>query len=181
MLTEGERAPELGIPDAHGETVTLAGLRGKKVVVYFYPRDDTPGCTVEACGFRDHDAAIAAAGAVVLGISPDDAKSHAKFARKHGLPFRLLCDPDHRVAEAWGAWGEKSMYGKKYMGVLRSTFLVDEQGRIARAWPKVKVDGHAAEVLAAVRGEAGPPPAKPKARKPAAKKKPAAQKKTRKR
>jgi peroxiredoxin Q/BCP len=121
-------------------------------VLYFYPKDDTSGCTKEACGFRDSWRDVQRLGAVVLGVSPDGVTSHAKFKQKYSLPFPLLADERHEVAEAYGVWGEKSMYGRKYMGVLRSTFVIDEQGRIARVFEKVKPEGHAAEVLAALNG-----------------------------
>lgn len=180
MLQAGDAAPEFTLQDGSGTTVSLRDLRGRKVVVYFYPKDETPGCTIEACGFRDQGPGLAASGAEVLGISPDGVDSHARFAAKFALPFRLLCDPQHQVAEAFGAWGERTLYGRKFMGILRSTFLLDEAGRVARVWPRVRVEGHAEEVLAAIRGEA-PPAAKRPARKqkkrPAAQKKPAARQK----
>jgi peroxiredoxin Q/BCP len=156
MPTEGAAAPDFTLPDQNGNPVHLAELRGRKVVLYFYPKDDTPGCTIEACGFRDSHASIQATGAVVLGVSPDDAQSHQKFIGKFSLPFTLLSDVDHQVAEAYGAWGEKNMYGRPYMGILRSTFLIDEQGNVQKAWPKVSPQGHDQEVLAAIRGEAAP-------------------------
>ena len=138
------------MPDPSGKKVKLSDFAGKKVVLYFYPKDDTPGCTTEACGFRDAHDRIAARNAVVLGISPDPAKRHDAFIAKFGLPFTLLSDEDHKVAEAYGAWGEKSLYGKKTMGILRSTFLIDERGRIVKVFRKVKPAGHAEEVLAAL-------------------------------
>jgi peroxiredoxin Q/BCP len=150
MLKPGDRAPAFTLPSDSGETVSLAGLKGKRVVLYFYPRDDTSGCTVEACEFRDHWDRVTAAGAVVLGVSPDGIASHRKFRDKHRLPFPLLVDEDHRVAERYGAWGEKSMYGRKYQGILRTTVLIDAEGRVSRVFPKVKPKGHAAEVLAAL-------------------------------
>ena len=150
MLSPGDPAPPFSLQSDSGQTVSLESLRGKKAVLYFYPKDDTPGCTVEACEFRDNWRAVQATGARVFGISPDGVESHQKFRRKYQLPFPLLADPDHRVAEAYGAWGEKVLYGKKRMGILRSTYIVDEQGRIARVFPKVKPEGHAAEVLAAL-------------------------------
>src|SRR5690349_10683647 len=153
MLQEGQKAPGFSLADQHGKTWSLTDLRGKNVVVYFYPKDDTPGCTVEACGFRDLYKDLEDAGAVVLGLSPDDTKSHKKFADKYQLPFTLLSDEGHKVAEAYGAWGEKNNYGKKYMGILRSTFLVGPDGGVKKAWPKVSPAGHNAEVLAAIRGE----------------------------
>jgi peroxiredoxin Q/BCP len=152
MPTVGEPAPDFELPDASGNPVRLSSLRGKKVVLYFYPKDMTPGCTQEACDFRDRHAEIEAAGAVVLGISPDSPKRHGKFAEKYALPFTLLADEDSAVATAYGVWKEKSMYGRTFMGIARSTFLIDEAGVITRMWPKVKVAGHGDEVLAAVKG-----------------------------
>jgi len=143
-------APEFSLPADDGTTVTLAGLRGKSVVLYFYPKDDTSGCTTEACEFRDSWKDVQQSGAVVLGVSPDPVTSHQKFKQKYRLPFPLLADTDHRVADAYGAWGEKSMYGRKYRGILRTTFLIDPAGRIARVFEKVRPEGHAAEVLAAL-------------------------------
>lgn len=150
MLEVGQTAPEFELNDGAGNRVRLADFRGRKVVLYFYPKDATPGCTQEACDLRDRHGEIRAAGAVVLGVSPDTEQSHRKFAAKHGLPFPLLADPEHAAAEAYGVWKEKSMYGRTYMGIERSTFLIDEEGRIAAIWPKVKVSGHADAVLAAV-------------------------------
>ena len=147
----GSKAPAFSLPADSGETVSLSGLKGKPVVLYFYPRDDTPGCTVEACEFRDSWADVRKTGAVVLGVSPDGVSSHGKFRAKFKLPFPLLADADHAVAEAYGAWGEKSMYGKKYQGVLRSTFVIGPDGKIARVFEKVKPKGHAGEVLEALR------------------------------
>ena len=152
MPKPGSRAPAFSLPADDGSTVTLKGLAGKPVVLYFYPKDDTSGCTVEACEFRDSWAAVKKAGAVVLGVSPDPVESHVKFRRKFNLPFPLLADVDHKVAEAYSAWGEKSMYGRKYHGILRTTFVIDGKGVIARVFEKVKPKGHAAEVLAAVEG-----------------------------
>jgi len=151
MLKAGDRAPAFTLPADDGSTVSLAGLAGRPVVLYFYPKDDTSGCTTEACGFRDAWADVRATGAVVLGVSPDGVASHARFRAKHRLPFPLLADTDHAVAERYGVWGEKSMYGRKYQGILRTTFLIDAEGRIARVFEKVKPKGHAAEVLAALR------------------------------
>jgi peroxiredoxin Q/BCP len=148
----GRPAPPFALKTDGGGEVSLDALRGRRVVLYFYPKDDTSGCTREACDFRDAMAEFDAAGAVVIGVSPDGVESHDRFRRKHGLPFRLASDPDHKVAEAYGVWVEKSMYGRKYMGVERATFLIDENGRIARIWRKVKVPGHVGEVLAASRG-----------------------------
>jgi thioredoxin-dependent peroxiredoxin len=152
VLETGGKAPEFSLPADDGTTVTLASLRGKNVVLYFYPKDDTSGCTKEACEFRDTWKEVKESGAVVLGVSPDSVSSHQKFKQKYRLPFPLLADTDHRVAAAYGAWGEKSMYGRKYQGILRTTFLIDPEGRIARVFEKVRPAGHAAEVLAALRG-----------------------------
>jgi len=151
MLNLGDKAPPFSLPSDEGGTVRLADLKGRKVVLYFYPKDDTSGCTTEACEFRDSWAAVKAAGAVVLGVSPDGIASHQKFRKKYKLPFPLLADEDHAVAEQYGAWGEKSMYGRKYRGILRSTFIIDEAGRLMKAFSKVKPKGHAAEVLAVLR------------------------------
>lgn len=150
MLKPGDKAPTFSLASDGGATIALKDLKGKKVVLYFYPKDDTSGCTTEACEFRDNWRAVQAAGAIVLGVSPDSVASHDKFKAKFKLPFSLLADPDHAVAQAYGAWGEKSMYGRKYQGILRSTFVIDESGRIATVFPKVKPKGHAAEVLAAL-------------------------------
>jgi peroxiredoxin Q/BCP len=151
MLGTGVKAPDFSLPADDGSTVTLAELKGRKVVLYFYPKDDTSGCTKEACGFRDSWQDVQRTGAVVLGVSPDDVASHRKFKRKYDLPFPLLADTDHRVAEAYGAWGEKSMYGRRYMGILRTTFVIDGEGRIVHVFEKVKPEGHAGEVLAVLR------------------------------
>lgn len=150
MLKPGAKAPSFSLPSDSGSPVALKDLKGKTVVLYFYPKDDTSGCTTEACEFRDNWKAVKAAGAVVLGVSPDAVASHARFKVKYKLPFPLLADADHAVAEAYGAWGEKSMYGRKYMGILRSTFVIDGAGRIVKIFEKVKPKGHAAEVLAAL-------------------------------
>ena len=147
---EGDRAPAFALADAAGNTVKLSDFAGKKVILYFYPKDDTPGCTAEACGFRDAHAAIGKRNAVVVGVSPDPPGSHARFAAKFGLPFTLLCDPGHEAARAYGAWGEKNLYGKKSTGILRTTVIIGETGRIERVFRKVKAAGHAAEVLAAL-------------------------------
>jgi peroxiredoxin Q/BCP len=177
MLKAGDEAPDFSLPADDGSRISLAALKGKSVVVYFYPRDDTPGCTVEAVDFTKALPAFAKAGAVVLGVSRDSLASHGKFRDKHKLKVRLLSDPDLDVHRAYGAWGEKTMYGKKVEGVLRSTFLIDPAGRIRRAWPSVKVAGHADAVLAELTGAAEKTSAakKPAAKKPAAKK-PAAKK-----
>ncbi|MEO8201769.1 MAG: thioredoxin-dependent thiol peroxidase [Gemmatimonadota bacterium] len=150
MLKAGDKAPAFTLPSDEGETVSLKDLKGKTVVLYFYPRDDTSGCTVEACEFRDSWGDVKKAGAVLLGVSPDGVASHRKFKQKFTLPFPLLADEDHKVAEAYGAWGEKSMYGRKYQGILRSTFVIGPTGRILKVFEKVKPRGHAAEVLASV-------------------------------
>ena len=150
MLSEGDAAPDFTLQDENGEPVTLSKLRGETVVLYFYPRADTPGCTTQACGVRDRGADYAEAGARVIGISPDEVEAIAKFAGKYDLGFTLLADPDHAVAEAYGAWGEKSMYGKKYMGTLRTTFIIDPKGKIAKVFPKVQPKKHDALVLKAL-------------------------------
>jgi peroxiredoxin Q/BCP len=150
MLTEGDLAPGFTLPDQHGDPVSLADLRGQTAVIYFYPRADTPGCTIQACGVRDRRADYERAGARVIGVSPDPVKAIARFADKHSLDFTLLADEDHSVAEAYGVWGEKKMAGKTYMGVTRSTFIVDPDGRIARAFPKVSPKGHDDVVLEAL-------------------------------
>ena len=150
LLKPGARAPAFSLPAHDGSTVSLKDFRGKKVVLYFYPKDMTSGCTVEACEFRDNWNAVQKSGAVVLGVSPDGPGSHEKFRKKYDLPFPLLADEGHAVAAAYGAWGEKSMYGRKYMGILRTTFIIDGAGRISRIFEKVKPRGHAAEVLEAL-------------------------------
>ena len=150
MISAGDRAPDFTLSDQHGEEVSLAGLRGKKVVLYFYPKADTPGCTTQACGVRDHSADYAAAGAVVLGVSKDPVERIAAFDDKHALGFPLLSDEDHSVAEAYGVWVEKSMYGRKYMGMARTTFVIDEKGKVTHAFPKVSPKTHDEEVLAAL-------------------------------
>ena len=151
MPDVGDKAPAFSLEDQSGETVKLSDFKGKTVVLYFYPKDDTPGCTREACAFRDEHSALKKAGAVVLGVSPDSGPSHAKFAGKYKLPFPLLADTDHAVSGKYGAWGEKTLYGRKFMGITRSTFLIDPSGKVARVWPKVKVDGHVDQVLEAIR------------------------------
>lgn len=146
-LKEGDKAPAFALSDSAGNRVRLSDFAGKKVVLYFYPKDSTPGCTTEACEFRDLQAPFAEKNAAIVGISPDPPESHSKFASKYSLPFKLLCDPTHETAEKYGAWGEKNMYGKKSMGILRTTVIIDEKGRIAKIFRKVKAAGHAATVL----------------------------------
>lgn len=148
MLKEGDKAPDFSAKDQDGRDVKLADFAGKRVVLYFYPKDDTPGCTKEACSFRDADDVFKAHGIKVLGVSTDSEKSHQKFISKFQLPFDLLADTDKQIVEAYGVWGEKSMYGKKYMGTLRKTFLIDD-GKIVKIFEKVNVSEHAQEVLAA--------------------------------
>jgi peroxiredoxin Q/BCP len=148
MPQEGDLAPDFTLPADDGSTVTLSELRGSRVILYFYPKDDTSGCTAQACEFRDSLPAIEEKGARVLGVSPDPVRSHQKFKSKYDLNFPLLADEDHQVAEAYGVWKEKSMYGRTYWGIERSTFLIDEEGRIARAWRKVKFKGNAGLVAA---------------------------------
>ena len=150
-LEPGAKAPAFALQSDDGTTITLSGLKGRPVALYFYPKDDTPGCTKQACAFRDRHAEFAELGAAVLGISADDAESHAKFRAKFALNFPLLIDSGHQVAEQYGAWREKNLYGKKSMGIQRSTYLLDAAGMIARVWKKVRVEGHDAEVLAALR------------------------------
>lgn len=147
----GSEAPDFTLPSDQGETIQLKKLRGQIVVLYFYPKDDTPGCTREACSFRDAQAEMKKLGAVVLGISADDIASHQKFRSKHRLNFPLLADVDHRVAEAYGAWREKTRFGKKTMGIQRSTFLIDKDGIVRKVWKNVQVDGHDQQVLQAIR------------------------------
>ena len=149
-LREGAPAPAFTLPSSEGRDVSLAELRGKHVVVYFYPKDDPPGCTVEAKGFRDARAELERRGAVVLGVSKDSVESHCRFRDKHSLDFPLLSDREGSVVAAYGAWGEKNMYGKKSMGIIRSTVVIAPDGRVKKVFPKVKVDGHVAEVLAAI-------------------------------
>lgn len=150
-LKEGSKAPDFTLMDDSGAKVKLSALADKTVVLYFYPRADTPGCTREACSFRDHHGEILARGAVVLGVSPDQPAALAKFKQKYSLPFPLLADSDHKAAEKYGVWVEKNMYGKKTMGIERSTFII-HQGKIARIFRKVKVDGHTEQVLAELGG-----------------------------
>ena len=150
MPQAGDRAPGFTLPSDEGRTISLEELRGSPVVLFFYPKDDTSGCITEACEFRDRWADVREAGAVVLGVSPDPVTSHVRFRKKYSLPFPLLADVDHSVAEAYGVWGEKSMYGRKYQGIHRTTFLIGPDGRIARVFEKVKPEGHAGQVLAAL-------------------------------
>jgi thioredoxin-dependent peroxiredoxin len=150
MLSEGDKAPDFALPDQSGEQVRLSDLRGETVVLYFYPRASTPGCTTQACGVRDRRADYAAAGGRVIGISPDEVKAIDKFAAKHDLDFTLLADADHAVAEAYGTWVKKAMYGKKYMGVQRATFIIGPDGRIAKVFPKVSPKQHNDLVLKAL-------------------------------
>ncbi|HSR70946.1 MAG TPA: thioredoxin-dependent thiol peroxidase [Kiloniellales bacterium] len=149
--TPGKQAPDFTLPTDGGGTVRLEDLRGRKVVLYFYPKDDTPGCTKEACGFRDSLPDFSKLGAEVIGISKDSVARHDRFKAKYELPFTLASDEDGKVCEAYGTWIEKSMYGRKYMGIDRATFLIDETGVLRREWRKVKVPGHVEEVLAAAR------------------------------
>jgi thioredoxin-dependent peroxiredoxin len=150
MPKEGEQAPDVALPDEHGTVHRLADQRGRWTILYFYPKDDTPGCTVEACEFRDTNETIRDRGAEVWGVSPQGAASKRAFREKFDLPFTLLADEKHEVAEAYGSWVEKENYGRKYMGTARTTFLIDPEGRIAKVWPKVKPEGHAADVLRAL-------------------------------
>jgi thioredoxin-dependent peroxiredoxin len=150
VIEEGKPAPDFELPTDSGETIKLSELRGKPVVLYFYPKDDTPGCTTQACGIRDAYGEFERAGAVVLGVSPDNERSHVKFKDKYELPFTLLADTDHSVAEQYGVWGQKSFAGKKYMGVNRSTFVIDADGNVKRAMHDVKPASHADDVLEAL-------------------------------
>ena len=151
MTTEGDKVPDFSLKADDGTTVTPATLAGKKVVLFFYPKDDTPGCTKEACGFRDAFPQFGEIDAVVLGVSPDSLESHRKFKQKYQLPFRLLSDEGHRLADAFGVWKQKSMYGLKFMGIERTTVIIDRKGRVARIFPRVKVPGHVEDVERAVR------------------------------
>ena len=150
MLAVGDKAPQFTLNDADGNKVKLSDFKGKKVVLYFYPKDLTPGCTVEACAFRDDVGALNKIGAVVLGVSADSEKTHGKFRAKHNLNFPLLADVDHEVSEKYGAWQEKSMYGRKYWGIARITYIIDEKGKVAKAYEKVKPAGHSEEVIEAI-------------------------------
>jgi peroxiredoxin Q/BCP len=160
MLKIDDPAPAFTLPSTTGKDLALSEMRGKKVVLYFYPKDDTPGCTKESCNFRDNMARLKGHGAAVLGVSRDTIASHAKFRAKYGLPFELLSDPDAQVGKAYGAFGKKMMYGKPVTGTIRSTFLIDEKGRIAAIWSPVRVEGHVDQVLAALGGGTAPKPAK---------------------
>ncbi len=151
MLEEGQKAPDFTVATDQDEQIALSSLQGKTVVLYFYPKDDTPGCTKEACGFRDLNADFAAAGATILGVSPDSVASHQKFRDKFNLDFPLLADAEKEIAQLYGVWKEKNMYGRKYMGVERTTFVIDSQGVIRNVFPKVKVAQHPEAVLEAVR------------------------------
>ncbi len=147
FLQQGDKAPAFKGINQHGEPVKLTDYKGKKLVLYFYPKDSTPGCTAEACDLRDNYQQFIANGYEILGVSPDSAKSHVKFIEKYELPFSLLADEDHSIAESFGAWGEKSMYGKKYMGILRSTFVIDEKGKIEKVIEKVNTKAHTQQLL----------------------------------
>jgi thioredoxin-dependent peroxiredoxin len=149
-LEPGSKAPAFTLTSDSGEKIKLSQLKGSPVVLYFYPKDDTPGCTKEACAFRDAEKKLAKSKAIVLGVSPDTVESHVKFRDKYSLNFPLLADPEHKVADMYGAWREKNMYGKKSMGIQRSTFLIDAMGKIAKVWKKVSVEGHDQEVLEAI-------------------------------
>lgn len=151
MVQEGKKAPAFSLPDQNGNIVSLKKFAGKNVVLYFYPKDNTSGCTKEACSFRDSIGEIEALNAVVIGISPDSTASHAKFAGKFELPFILLSDTEKTMLQDYGVWQEKSMYGKKYFGVVRTTMIIDPQGKVKKIFPKVKVEGHTDEVIAALK------------------------------
>jgi peroxiredoxin Q/BCP len=154
-LLVGAKAPAFSAPDQSGKIVSLSDFSGKTVILYFYPKDDTPGCTTQACSFRDSHAAFKKRGAVVLGVSPDNGKSHLKFIEKFSLPFPLLSDADHTIADAYGVWVEKSMYGRKYMGMERSTFVIDPAGKLGAIYRKVKPAEHTAKVLAELAKDPG--------------------------
>ena len=147
MISEGQQAPDFSLQTDEGKTVKLSDFKGRKVILYFYPKDDTPGCTTQACDLRDHIEEIDSRGAVVLGVSPDDVASHKKFKQKFGLNFTLLADTDHKVAEQYGVWKEKNLYGKKMMGVERTSFVIDEDGKIAKVLPRVKPAEHVGQIL----------------------------------
>ncbi len=150
MITENSKAPEFELLDENGNVRKLSDYRGKKVVLYFYPKDDTSGCTTEACNFRDDYSAYEKTGVIIIGVSPDSSESHLKFKQKHALPFTLLADMEHKVCELYGVWGKKQMYGKEYMGVLRTTYLINEDGIIIKVFEKVKPAEHSVEILAAL-------------------------------
>jgi peroxiredoxin Q/BCP len=150
MVEEGKPAPDFELTTDAGESVKLSDFRGKPVVLYFYPKDDTPGCTTQACGIRDNYSAFEERGAVVLGVSPDEETAHVRFKQKYGLPFTLLADPDHKVADEYGVWRERNAYGKTSMGIERSTFLIDPEGNVTKVMRKVKPDTHVDDVLAAL-------------------------------
>lgn len=150
-LSLGDKVPDLKLPSSSGKDVSLTDYKGKKIVLYFYPKDDTPGCTTEACDFRDNLKTYAELNAVVIGISKDPLSSHEKFIKKYGLPFELISDTEGKLLEAFGVWKEKSMYGKTFLGVERSTFLIDEDGKIAKEWRKVSVSNHVADVLESIK------------------------------
>lgn len=152
MLSEGKKAPDFALPDSNGKIVKLSDFAGKRGVLYFYPKDDTPGCTIEACGFRDMAAEFGKRGVVVLGVSPDDSASHAKFVGKYKLPFTLLADAGAKVAQEYGVWGEKIVMSRKYMGIFRTTFVIGKDGKIEKVFEKVKPEGHNSEVLAWIDG-----------------------------
>jgi peroxiredoxin Q/BCP len=153
LLAVGTQAPDFTTTDQDGKKRSLSDFKGKRVILYFYPKDNTSGCTKEACAFRDHFDEFRRLGVEILGVSVDSEKSHQSFVQKHGLPFTLLADTDKRLVEAYGVWGEKSLYGKKYMGTNRVTYLIDEGGKIAAVFPKVKPDTHAEEILAILQGK----------------------------
>ena len=153
MVSGGDEAPDFTLSTASGDRVSPTDFRGKsRVVLYFYPKDDTPGCTAEACSFRDHAGLLKKAGAVILGVSPDGPESHGRFSKKHELPFPLLSDEKKIVSRAYGVWKKKTLYGRTYMGIERSTFVIDEKGKIIKAFRKVKVNGHTQEILDALKG-----------------------------
>ena len=151
MIEEGKKAPAFNLPSTEGKKISLSSLKGSPVVLYFYPKDSTPGCTTEACDFRDWHPEFKKLGAIVLGVSADSMQKHEKFSAKHELPFPLLSDEEMAVLEKYGVWQEKKLYGKTFLGIVRSTFLIDAAGKVVKVWPKVKVKGHVEEVLAAVK------------------------------
>lgn len=151
MLETGQKAPDFTLKDTNGDAITLSKYEGKNVVLYFYPKDMTPGCTTEACDFRDQNDLFKEINTVVFGVSPDSVESHQKFTDKHELPFQLLADPDHEVSEKYGVWQLKKNFGKEYMGIQRTTYVINQNGNVAKVWPKVKVDGHVDDVLAFVK------------------------------